>query len=55
MDIHEKDPRKVPRVEDDPQRAEAELPLPADDEAPVDEEMEDVDANNSVSSEHPDP
>ena len=32
-----------------------EVPLPPDDEAPVDEEMVDVDANNSVSSEHPNP
>lgn len=30
-----------------------EVPLPADDEAPVEEELSDVDANNSVSSEHP--
>ncbi len=34
---------------------EPEVPLPADDEAPVEEEMSDVDANNSVSSEHPQP
>ncbi|MNG22774.1 hypothetical protein D3C76_840170 [compost metagenome] len=34
-------------------RTEPEVPLPADDEAPVDEEMADVDANNSVSSEYP--
>jgi len=39
----------------DPKPNEAEVPLPADDEAPVDEEMADVDANNSVSSEHPEP
>lgn len=32
-----------------------EVPLPADDEAPVEEDMKDVDANNSVSSEHPEP
>ncbi|MBV4542200.1 hypothetical protein [Pseudomonas vlassakiae] len=32
-----------------------EVPLPGDDEAPVEEEMQDVDANNSVSSEHPQP
>lgn len=38
----------------DPERNETEVPLPADDEAPVDEEMADLDANNSVSSEHPD-
>lgn len=39
----------------DPKRNEPEVPLPPDDEAPVDEEMADVDANNSVSSEHPKP
>ncbi|MCE6976816.1 hypothetical protein EI534_05130 [Pseudomonas frederiksbergensis] len=39
----------------DSKRNEPEVPLPADDEAPVDEEMADVDANNSVSSEHPKP
>ena len=39
----------------DPKRDKSEVPLPADDEAPVDEEMTDVDANNSVSSEHPEP
>ncbi|KAA0983293.1 hypothetical protein [Pseudomonas sp. ANT_J28] len=37
----------------DPKGKEPEVPLPADDEAPVDEDMTDVDANNSVSSEHP--
>ncbi|WP_092418570.1 hypothetical protein [Pseudomonas sp. NFPP07] len=37
----------------DPRRKEPEVPLPANDEAPVDEEMIDVDVNNSVSSEHP--
>ncbi|BAV74229.1 hypothetical protein [Pseudomonas chlororaphis] len=37
----------------DPKRKEPEVPLPANDEAPVDEEMIDVDVNNSVSSEHP--
>lgn len=39
----------------DPHRDEPEVPLPADDEAPVDEDMSDVEANNSVSSEHPEP
>jgi hypothetical protein len=34
---------------------ESEIPLPSDNETPVDEEMDDVDANNSVSSEHPAP
>ncbi|WP_207284550.1 hypothetical protein [Pseudomonas sp. FW300-N2A2] len=40
---------------DDPEGKEPEVPLPPDDEAPVDEEMVDVDATNSVSSEHPKP
>jgi hypothetical protein len=38
-----------------PKGNESEVLLPEDDEAPVDEEMSDVDANNSVSSEHPEP
>ncbi|MFJ2693137.1 hypothetical protein [Pseudomonas sp. NPDC087336] len=37
----------------DPRKDEPEVPLPPDDEAPVDEEMTDVNANDSVSSEHP--
>lgn len=37
----------------DPQRNESEVPLPPDDEAPVEEELFDVNANNNVSSEHP--
>jgi hypothetical protein len=32
----------------------SEVPLAPDDEAPVDENMADVEANNSVSSDHPD-
>jgi len=39
----------------DPKRGAPEVPLPADDEAPLDEDMADVDATNSVSSEHPHP
>ncbi|MCK1792846.1 hypothetical protein [Pseudomonas violetae] len=39
----------------DPRRSGTEVPFPADEEAPVDEEMTDVDANDSVSSEHPIP
>lgn len=39
----------------DPKRNEPEVPLPADDEAPIDEAMADVTAVNSVSSEHPTP
>jgi hypothetical protein len=37
----------------DPKRDQPEVPLPADDESPLDEDMTDVDAANSVSSEHP--
>ncbi|MFV3290489.1 hypothetical protein ACNFBR_17285 [Pseudomonas sp. NY11955] len=34
---------------------EVEVSLPPDDESPVEEEMDDLDTNNSVSSEHPNP
>lgn len=37
----------------DPRRNESEVPLPPDDATPVEEELSDVEANNSVSSEHP--
>ncbi|WP_422419171.1 hypothetical protein [Pseudomonas sp. GZD-222] len=37
----------------DPRRTESEIPLPPDDSTPVEEELSDVEANNSVSSEHP--
>lgn len=37
----------------DPRKNESEVPLPPDDESPLDEDMTDVDAANSVSSEHP--
>ena len=63
MDIDEDAPgnrsqQEVTRTTDneaghDPKRKAPEVPLPADDEAPVDEDMSDVEANNSVSSEHP--
>lgn len=63
MDIDEKAPgnqsqQQVTRTTDnetghDPRRDEAEVPLPADDEASADEDMSDVDAANSVASEHP--
>ncbi|NQD59658.1 hypothetical protein HP546_30460 [Pseudomonas sp. CM25] len=33
--------------------AEGEVPLPSDDDGPIEEEMKDVEANNSVSAEHP--
>ncbi|VVM39842.1 hypothetical protein PS662_02902 [Pseudomonas fluorescens] len=39
----------------DPKRNEAAIPLPADDDAPVDEEMADVEAANPLSSERPKP
>lgn len=39
----------------DPRRNETEVPLPADDEAPVDEELAELEANNSVPSGHPNP
>lgn len=65
MDIDEDAPgnrsqQEVTRTTDneaghDPKRKVPEVPLPADDEAPVDEDMSDVEANNSVSSEHPEP
>jgi len=39
----------------DPTETSGEVPLSPDDDAPIEEEMRDVDANNSVSSEHPEP
>lgn len=38
----------------DPTRDEDHIPLPPDDEAPLEEDMSDVDAADSVASEHPD-
>ncbi|WP_455923295.1 hypothetical protein [Pseudomonas putida] len=38
-----------------PKGDQPETPLPSDDESPVDEEMSDVDAADSVASEHPKP
>ncbi|WP_300627082.1 hypothetical protein [Pseudomonas sp.] len=38
----------------DPKRDEDKVPLPPDDEAPLEEDMSDVDAADSVASEHPD-
>ncbi len=38
-----------------PGSGDGEVPLPSDDEGPIEEEMEDVQANNSVSAEHPQP
>ncbi|MGA9703161.1 hypothetical protein [Pseudomonas sp.] len=38
----------------DPKRGEGQIPLPADDDAPLEEDMSDVDAADSVASEHPD-
>ena len=37
----------------DPRRTESKVPLAPDDATPVEEELSDVEANNSVSSEHP--
>jgi hypothetical protein len=63
MDIDENAPgnrsqQEVTRTTDnetghDPKRDQPEVPLPADDEALLDEDMTDVAANNSLSSEHP--
>lgn len=39
----------------DPKSKEGEITRPADDEASIDEDMSDVEANNSVSGEHPIP
>ncbi|WP_421557480.1 hypothetical protein [Pseudomonas canadensis] len=38
----------------DPKRHEEGVPLPPDDDAPLEEDMSDVDAADSVTSEHPD-
>ncbi len=38
----------------DPKRDEDNIPLPPDDDAPLEEDMSDVDAADSVASEHPD-
>ncbi|WP_339416196.1 MULTISPECIES: hypothetical protein [unclassified Pseudomonas] len=38
----------------DPKRDGDNIPLPPDDEAPLEEDMSDVDAADSVASEHPD-
>lgn len=63
MDIDENAPgnhsqQAVTRTTDnetghDTKRGNPEVPLPPDDEAPVEEDMSDVDATNSVSTEHP--
>ena len=37
-----------------PERDEDAIPLPPDDEAPLEEDMSDVDAADSIASEHPD-
>jgi hypothetical protein len=37
----------------DPERDAPEVPLPTDDEAPVDEDLADVQANRSMSNEYP--
>lgn len=38
----------------DPRRDEDNIPLSPDDDAPLEEDMSDVDAADSVASEHPD-
>ncbi|KTC63078.1 hypothetical protein AO262_29685 [Pseudomonas fluorescens ABAC62] len=38
----------------DPKRDEEAIPLKPDDDAPLEEDMSDVDAADSVASEHPD-
>lgn len=38
----------------DPKRDQDNIPLPPDDEAPLEEDMSDVEAADSVASEHPD-
>ncbi|AIB36723.1 MULTISPECIES: hypothetical protein [Pseudomonas] len=38
----------------DPKRDDDNIPLQPDDEAPLEEDMSDVDAADSVASEHPD-
>lgn len=64
MDINEKAPgnlsqQAVTRGTDnetghDPRHNDEALPLPPDDDAPLEEDMSDVDAADSVASEHPD-
>ena len=64
MDINENAPSKliqqaVTRGTDnetghDPRNDEDNSPLPPDDDAPLEEDMSDVDAADSVASEHPD-
>ncbi|MDO7897074.1 hypothetical protein [Pseudomonas citrulli] len=39
----------------DPKKDGPEVPLPPDDEAPLEEDMSDVSAADSVTTEHPDP
>ncbi|MDB6143599.1 MAG: hypothetical protein JWP80_2643 [Pseudomonas sp.] len=53
LEGHELIEPREPGVEVPPDN-ESEIPLPPDDEAPVEEDMSDVDVNNSVSGEHPD-
>ena len=63
MEINEKAPgnisqQAVTRGTDnetghDPRRDEDNIPLPPDDEAPLEEDMSDVDVADSVATEHP--
>eukprot|EP01133_Synstelium_polycarpum_P009849 gene9849-11510_t len=64
MEINEKAPGNVSQqgvtrgtdneTGHDPRRDQPEAPLPPDDDAPMEEDMSDVDAADSVASEHPD-
>jgi hypothetical protein len=42
-----------PPARDDPEPNEGEIPLDPDDDAALEEDTSDVDANNQVSTEHP--
>ncbi len=64
MEINEKAPGNISQQEvtrntdnetgHDPKLDEDSIPLPPDDETPLEEDMSDVDAADSVASEHPD-
>lgn len=64
MEINEKAPGNISQQEvtrgtdnetgHDPKRDMDAIPLPPDDEAPLEEDMSDVEAADSVASEHPD-
>ncbi|HCT08580.1 MAG TPA: hypothetical protein DIW86_24730 [Pseudomonas sp.] len=64
MEIDEKAPGNISQQEvtrstdnetgHNPKRDEDNIPLPPDDESPLEEDMSDVEAADSVASEHPD-